>query len=980
MLKNVAFTSYIVAVLFLAHPAAAGHKQTISDAEVTALVQAFKSNPRGPYESIRWFCPDGSVLPPKERCSAPGGIQHALPRKIVEKLRRNRGIYLGQILAGTPPEAFLDDATQNSRLKQYVLERYLQSIDDGWIMRRARYYRGALQAEDEAAWGEHFLTWLCSQDSLLRRQFFLVRQSVRHLPHGTDPARGDEIRALAQAIDDSLPVFSKIRIKIHSSPDEDDLIRVGEFRQKFAGRIPPAVDGKLQRLQEQLEAAYAPGQMNDLKRYMTLFPAATPVGTLLRALLREADVETQESRQVARIRSWRLANLLWAIRRNIFAAPSPALRLRLLELSTQAESILFRQIGNWQPTSTGDLLDKAFALAKASAGCGYFEVWEWEQLEPNFLVANVTNTLPVSDFLERAQLAAASVQWGAGMFRSVYQPVVNLFAGFEPLADGFIDNEIRASVLLQFGDVCARLTRLSYQKAGLSNHILDLRHENDFRGLNPGLAVGKLEVIRGAAQDVQLLSDRIYVLLQPPSDMKPVAGIATVSEGNLVSHVQLLARNLGIPNAILSQEALEELSKYQGRRILYAVSPRGSVVMKLVSELTAEEKSLTQRENRRRGKIEVPIANVQLQDSRIHSLATIRAADSGRICGPKAANLGQLKAIFPDKVVPGLVLPFGLFRRHVEQTMPGDSISYWQYVQNTFDLAAQERDRGVDPATVEGHLLQRMQTLRQAIGKMDFLPGFVEEFKRRFAAEFHAQMGELPVFIRSDTNVEDLKDFTGAGLNLTVANVRNPDKILQAIKSVWASPFSDRSLRWRQEYLLDPENAFPSILIIPTINVEKSGVLITTSLSSTSEDATVAMNWGGKGAVEGQMAETYLLRHDGRDVLLSPARESSYNYLPFSGGVRQKTVFLNEPILTRSERYKVRLLAQEIRALMPGTAGRANGGGPFDVEFGFWNDSIWLLQIRPFVQNKSANSSVYLASLDKPLAAKASVFLSEKLE
>ena len=38
--------------------------------------------------------------------------------------------------------------------------------------------------------------------------------------------------------------------------------------------------------------------------------------------------------------------------------------------------------------------------------------------------------------------------------------------------------------------------------------------------------------------------------------MKPVAGIASVSEGNLVSHVQLLARNLGIPNAVLSPRAL----------------------------------------------------------------------------------------------------------------------------------------------------------------------------------------------------------------------------------------------------------------------------------------------------------------------------------------------------------------------------------------------------------------------------------------
>ena len=35
------------------------------------------------------------------------------------------------------------------RLRELSLERYLADVDDGWIMRRARTYRGALQVEDE---------------------------------------------------------------------------------------------------------------------------------------------------------------------------------------------------------------------------------------------------------------------------------------------------------------------------------------------------------------------------------------------------------------------------------------------------------------------------------------------------------------------------------------------------------------------------------------------------------------------------------------------------------------------------------------------------------------------------------------------------------------------------------------------------------------------------------------------------------------
>ena len=52
------------------------------------------------------------------------------------------------------------------------------------------------------------------------------------------------------------------------------------------------------------------------------------------------------------------------------------------------------------------------------------------------------------------------------------------------------------------------------------------------------------------------------------------------------------------------------------------------------------------------------------------------------------------------------------------------------------------------------------------------------------------------VFVRSDTNAEDLPQFTGAGLNLTVPNVVGAGEIEQALKDVWASPFSERAYDW----------------------------------------------------------------------------------------------------------------------------------------------------------------------------------------
>ena len=141
-------------VLFLTSP---GMAWSLEPKNIGELVQAFKKDERGPYQAIRWFCPDGAVLPANQRCPQPGGIQHAIPKEVVQKLAEEQGIFLGQILAGTPFMIFLDPSNGHSRMKQYQVEKYLQSIDDGWIMRRARYYRGAIQAENEENWGQDFL-------------------------------------------------------------------------------------------------------------------------------------------------------------------------------------------------------------------------------------------------------------------------------------------------------------------------------------------------------------------------------------------------------------------------------------------------------------------------------------------------------------------------------------------------------------------------------------------------------------------------------------------------------------------------------------------------------------------------------------------------------------------------------------------------------------------------------------------------------
>ncbi len=64
------------ALLMLMVAAPAAWSQTQDD--YRAWILAMQDNPRGPFSRIRWFCNDGTVLPPKAYACREhgGGVQH----------------------------------------------------------------------------------------------------------------------------------------------------------------------------------------------------------------------------------------------------------------------------------------------------------------------------------------------------------------------------------------------------------------------------------------------------------------------------------------------------------------------------------------------------------------------------------------------------------------------------------------------------------------------------------------------------------------------------------------------------------------------------------------------------------------------------------------------------------------------------------------------------------------------------------------
>ncbi|MCB0663389.1 MAG: phosphoenolpyruvate synthase [Saprospiraceae bacterium] len=933
------------------------HAQEAGPEEIKSLIDSYRKDPRGPYKDIRWYCKDGTVIMPKEKCPEPGGVQRARYKDEVVDLAESNHVFLGQILSTTSRHAFWDSTENNARAKQYLLEQYLKQIDNGWVNEKAVFYRGAVQVEDEVAWGQDFLRWLLARPKPYKEKFYLVRELARGIPHSSDDRLLESVRALSLLIAEDHPNFQNIRVKIHGQPDAGDIQLVKKYKAEKGQTLSSINQERLDDLLVDMEELFAPAKLEDLRKYIRYFPKSSvpyeKVDNLITYYARDKPGPG---------RCMELAEAIFEIRDNIDELRGSSAKLAALDLSLKLEEILFNEITAWPSKTIADQIEKNCYLSKAVAGCGYLELWEWDKVEQDLAIGS-QKEMSIGDLQHVYERCRGVVEWGTNMTKAVFSDVVTTFSAFEPLALGYYDAAIRSGVLLRLGQEVGNFHQVYSKLAGIENHIPILDNSAQVRGLNPGFAKGELVVIENPDDDVVVDARKIYVFNHPPSDLKPVAGIMTVSEGNMVSHVQLLARNLAIPNAVISDGDLQDLKDYSGEQVFLAVSNQGNVILKKASDLSAEEAALFEQKVRKEERVSVPVEKLQLNRTSVINMRELDATASGIICGPKAANLAQLKKDFPDNVVEGLVIPFGIFRQHMDQAMPVARISYWRFLELTFAFAKEMEEAGASAGEVEEYVLCELEVLRAAIKEMQLKPEFVADLKASFSTVLGKDLGKIPVFLRSDTNMEDLKDFTGAGLNLTLFNVLDEEKILDGIKAVWASPYSERSFKWRQKYLLNPENVFPSILIIPSVNVDYSGVLITKGLASgVHGDLTIAFSFGAGGAVDGQAAETYQISKNGEQLLLAPARQPTYRKLPETGGTSTLFATYETPILNKYNLWDIRMLAYNAYERLAKASEDAYKG-PYDIELGFLDDKLWLFQIRPFVENKSALGSDYLESI-----------------
>lgn len=941
----------------LAAPPAAG----LAAATFGAWVQQMKEQPRGPFSGVRWYCADGVVLEPAAfACETHGGgFQHGRWSDRALQIRA-AGYPIANLLADLKPDAVLGPGADPDFLGILLLEKFLIAADDGWILRKAQFYRGAFQDYNEKDGATAILLALLGPpESPGHVPFAMLREAARLLPRGTETAAITKLRGLAVTIVDQDGQFQTLRSKIHNMPEAADAHRVRDYAAGPRGKSALQDDyASLAQMIDQVHAGQTvPAAAASLSRRIRKPELAQRFGTLARELEAGGDAESQ----------FRLGTeLLVLIREHLPELGSAHVRLAALDASVGTEVSVFiasRTVLQALPlASRAQRLDWLGVAARSVYGLGLLTARELAEIEHS-LARLTPDRVRLEDYRAELQVLGRAAAWSEHRLRYHFGGAIDRLAAIEPLATTYVADRLRGSAMLFYSNVLETLDQ-DADRLSEMHHSFFGQQRAGMRRVNPGLARGVLRTSASMTSPDARAPSSIYFVSETTSDLPAVAGILTAEEGNALSHVQLLARNLGIPNVVIRPALHPILEQHRDRSIVVAASAGG--VVRIENDSPDWDRLL----GNAKGTLALPIyvnpAKLDLTRTDLVPTTQLRATDSGRIAGPKAAQVGELTHHFPEHVSPGLAIPFGLYRKILDRPMAPGKISMFEWLKAQYAELAVRKD--LDPEYYVRRVPELLAFVRQWIKAVDLGATFSERLRNDMQDLFGME-GTYGVFVRSDTNVEDLPGFSGAGLNQTVANVVGHQAVLVAVQQVWASPFTERAFGWRQGVMDQPEHVYASVLLHRSVPNDKSGVMVTANLDSGSRDEiTVVINNGVGGAVDGQAAETLILSlKTGAVRLLASATAPTQRLLAPGGGIQEVRSDAPDAVLQPDE---IRQLLEFVRTFPKDYPGLQDGEGhpaPADMEFGFVRGHLMLLQIRPVVQSLRTSRNQYLIGLDAGL-------------
>jgi hypothetical protein len=450
----------------------------------------------------------------------------------------------------------------------------------------------------------------------------------------------------------------------------------------------------------------------------------------------------------------------------------------------------------------------------------------------------------------------------------------------------------------------------------------DISKEQEYQALNLAKGLGRIHIISKLDDHVEIGFNEILVLDEVPIQLPPVAGIITAQPSTPLSHINLLAKGWGIPNAYI-KNAKELFKQYDGWWVSFeTLRDKYTIQRADLNQLKEYQRRLSER-------LDVMKPRSDLSETRLLNLSQQRSNLSIAF-GGKSANLGEvMNAKLPGIVVPGgFAIPFYYYDAFIKRNNLDDAIYALLNDQKFVH----------DPA----YRREQLVKLRDQIQRAEFDPDLRKDVLDKVARDYRGK----GLFVRSSSNSEDLPNFSGAGLYTTVPNVRGDDELINAIKTVWASLWNFEAYEARERANVDHSKIYMAVLIQEGINSESSGVMISTDPFDTENKGAIyisAKRGLGIKVVEGQrIAEQIIFRPRTNAVqVLTRSAEDSLLTFDDKGGVKEIPITGDRIVLTDEVIRRLVKAALEIK--------RVFGSRDQDIEWAYMKGQIYIVQSRPFI-------------------------------
>lgn len=212
--------------------------------------------------------------------------------------------------------------------------------------------------------------------------------------------------------------------------------------------------------------------------------------------------------------------------------------------------------------------------------------------------------------------------------------------------------------------------------------------------------------------------------------------------------------------------------------------------------------------------------------------------------------------------------------------------------------------------------------------------GLLQQLEERF--------GSAPVVVRSSSPQEDSEKASFAGLHDSYVNIRGAEAVLDHVRMVWASLWSDRALLYRKELGLAMDRSSMAVVIQELLSGDCSGVAFGVSPVDESLGVIEAVYGLNQGLVEGSVVPDRwtIARGTGEISAFQPAERKDalrpgpqgVASRPLDGAQRQSPPLDEEGV---SSVWEMVLSAERVF------------GSPQDVEWTRCDGRIYLLQSRP---------------------------------